>query len=178
MPENNALAVIQRKMKRTLRESPEAAFETFVGEDPLDLRTRAALVADDDGFLLDPADAADDGYVVLERDPRSLEDVERWLRDVFPGLVVELARDAPSPRLVAAMVGALGLEEPSVARWIVAFRDYPVHDRREVLALLRSGSKRFRELYPGAILHPGRDGLRVSRAYATLCELTATATRS
>lgn len=177
MDESPALDLIRRRMLAVLAEEPRRALEAFAVEDPLELRERAAAAADDDGHLVDPADAAMDGYVALVREPSVLERLSVWLDRDYPAVVAGLAKERPSAALCDALERSLGLEPRSALRWLEGFRELALPERRDVIALMRTGSRVIRELLPGRMLNPKRDEILVRRAYGTLRELISAAVR-
>jgi hypothetical protein len=166
MSEVQALEKARRRMATLLSEQPRDALAAMAAEDPLNLRGRGAQAGDDEGRLLDPGDLMIDGYVHIARKPAVLDDLTGWLVLDLPRLVQQLAQEPPSAALTDAIGRAVGIEDEDVEAWAGHFRALSLHDRRDVLALLRGGSDTFRAVYPGRAFHFKRDIIEVQRTFS------------
>lgn len=166
MTEARTLELARRRLLHILEDDPRNALASCAAEDPLGLTTRAAALADDEGFLYDPSDLMVDGYVHIVREPQLLRDVQGWLDGPFLKLSADIARECPSPALVDALTRALGIDEERVEVWVDHFRTLALNDRRDVLALLRAGSKSFRKLCPGRAIDLKADVVAAHRIYS------------
>lgn len=177
MTEAHSLEVARRRMLSILEEDPRRALAGFAAEDPLRIQARGALFADDHGLLFDPSDLMIDGYVLLVKSPDLIDDLPGWLERGFCDLVDGFGRELPSPALCGALGRALGLDDELVETWVDHFRALSLHDRRDLCALLRAGSKSFRAILPGRTFDMKRDLMAVHRAYSIFTALLARTVR-
>ncbi|MEZ6016234.1 MAG: hypothetical protein R3F49_14030 [Planctomycetota bacterium] len=166
MSEVHAIEAARRRMHALLDEQPQHALAAFAAEDPLNLVGRGAALADDEGHLLDPSDLMIEAYVQIVRAPKALLDLPGWLMFSLPALIVEVAREGPGDRITAALGRAVGIAEDQVETWAEEFRLLSLPDRRDVLALLRGGSRSFREVYPGRTFDLKRDIVEAQRTFS------------
>jgi len=166
MSDSQTLEKARRRVVALIEQDPRRALAACAAEDPLRLKERGAVLADDEGLLFDPSDLMIDSYVMLVREPEVLADLPGWLIGPFRTLTDDFAQDLPSPTLAAALCRALGIEDKDVEAWVNHFRALPMHDRRDVLALIRGGSPTFRSVYSGRTFDLRRDVIEVHRTFS------------